>query len=234
MKLTKDDQDRLNAALMRSSTLVGEIPMTSDTPADMPTREEVAVSGDGTERPFDQQLQGYASFCESLGRNLEDIDKADLDMLAAKFRDAAFVVDQLTKLRDGKIASGWQLVPADRFAKVTAERDELRRAIMGAEPMPELRHGNFMEMARTLHAAREGAVARAEAAEAALATARVQYLREGMEKAAGIAKHYASIVKSHGSMPVDPYEAAECAANEIATSICAARPAIRTALPEVK
>jgi len=65
------------------------------------------------------------------------------------------------------------LADADALAEVQAlraERDDLRAAIFGSRDYwPDLRNGNFIEMAATLHAARKGALARAEAAEAELA-----------------------------------------------------------------
>lgn len=57
----------------------------------------------------------------------------------------------------------------DTIHVLNRENSELRRAIMGAEPMEDLRHGQFLEMAATLHAAVEGGRKRAEVAERKLA-----------------------------------------------------------------
>lgn len=60
---------------------------------------------------------------------------------------------------------------AARADKAETERDELRAAIFGSpDYAPDLRNGNFREMAETLHAARAGAVERAEIAESRLET----------------------------------------------------------------
>jgi len=63
------------------------------------------------EPDFVQSLQGFASMCESSGRT-GGMSPEDCDMVAGKLRDACFLIDTLQKLRDGKIALGWQLVPA--------------------------------------------------------------------------------------------------------------------------
>ena len=68
---------------------------------------------------FSGSLQSFASFCDSASRG-DGLDPDDLAMIASKFQDAAFVVDQLSKLRDGKIALGWQLVPPDHAAPLDA------------------------------------------------------------------------------------------------------------------
>jgi len=68
--------------------------------ADTPTSEADFVAG----------IQGFASMCESAARS-GGMGPSDCNMVAAKLRDAAFVVDQIQKLRDGKIALGWELRP---------------------------------------------------------------------------------------------------------------------------
>lgn len=60
---------------------------------------------------FVSGLQGFASMCESEARS-GGMGPDDCNMVAAKLRDVAFVVDQLQKLRDGKISCGWELRPA--------------------------------------------------------------------------------------------------------------------------
>lgn len=56
---------------------------------------------------------------------------------------------------------------AAEIARLAAERDELRAAIFGGKNYAaDLRNGNFVEMANTLHAAQTGGLARAEKAEA--------------------------------------------------------------------
>lgn len=55
----------------------------------------------------------------------------------------------------------------ERLAEVERECGRLECAIMEATPDPGVTHGQFLEMARTLHEARRYAVARAEAAEEA-------------------------------------------------------------------
>lgn len=65
-----------------------------------------------TDEPdFVQSLQGFASMCESSART-GGLSPDDCNMVAGKLRDASFLIDTLQKLRDGKIALGWQLVPA--------------------------------------------------------------------------------------------------------------------------
>lgn len=59
----------------------------------------------------------------------------------------------------------------ERAKAAEAERDEMRRAILGGEPYPSLKHGNFMEMVRDTERARLGALDRATRAEAKLADA---------------------------------------------------------------
>lgn len=49
---------------------------------------------------FLQSLQGFAAMCETYARDMTGLTADDLTMLADKFRDAAFVVDQLQKLRE--------------------------------------------------------------------------------------------------------------------------------------
>jgi len=63
------------------------------------------------EPDFVAGIQGFAAMCESEARS-GGMGPDDCNMIAAKLRDVAFVVDQLQKLRDGKIASGWELRPA--------------------------------------------------------------------------------------------------------------------------
>lgn len=60
---------------------------------------------------FIATLQGFASMCESSART-GGLSPDDCSMVAGKLRDACFLIDTLQKLRDGKIALGWQLVPA--------------------------------------------------------------------------------------------------------------------------
>jgi hypothetical protein len=63
----------------------------------------------------------------------------------------------------------------DVVNRLAAERDTLRAAIFGgANYASDLRTGNFVEMAQTLHAAQKGGLERAEKAEADLATARAE------------------------------------------------------------
>lgn len=54
------------------------------------------VEAANTQGTFVDGLQGFASFCESYSRDGK-LESSDLEMLAGKFRDAAFVVDQLQK-----------------------------------------------------------------------------------------------------------------------------------------
>ncbi|WP_323041115.1 hypothetical protein [Gemmobacter sp.] len=56
---------------------------------------------------------------------------------------------------------------AAEIVRLTSERDELRAAIFGGKNYAaDLRNGNFVEMANTLHVAQKGGLARAEKAEA--------------------------------------------------------------------
>lgn len=74
----------------------------------------------------------------------------------------------------GLSESGSAGVIADLVARLTRaerERDELRVAIMGGKADPSVTHGQFIEMAKSTEAARRGGLARAEAAEKALAAA---------------------------------------------------------------
>lgn len=76
------------------------------------------------------------------------------------------------------------IAAADAIERLERERDELRREVMGGEPdyanFPSLSHGNFIEMARSLHAACHGGRTRAVSAESELTTlrARVEMLRD--------------------------------------------------------
>ena len=64
-----------------------------------------------TDEPnFVQSLQGFAAMCESYAQ--DGIPADDCGMIAAKFRDAAFVVDQLQKLRDKN--GPYALIPTPR------------------------------------------------------------------------------------------------------------------------
>lgn len=52
-----------------------------------------------TETTFVESLQGFASFCEACIRDGK-MRPDDMELVIGKLRDAAFVVDQLTKHRD--------------------------------------------------------------------------------------------------------------------------------------
>lgn len=62
------------------------------------------------------------------------------------------------------------IIAADALLRLRDERDALRKAIMGDDPAPGLSNGCFVEMASDLELARQGALARATAAEAQLKT----------------------------------------------------------------
>jgi hypothetical protein len=85
----------------------------------------------------------------------------------------------LERLRDKLNASAEAEAARERQAE--RERDELRREIMQGEPDPsfKLANGNYVEMTRVLHAARQGAVSRAEAAEAEASTLRAKLEEAG-------------------------------------------------------
>jgi len=72
-----------------------------------------------------------------------------------------------------------ELLAAER-----AEKEELRRAIMGEEPDPDLQHGNFLEMAATLHRACDGARKRAEYAEQRLGQSEAELKQARADNAA--------------------------------------------------
>ncbi|KAB2675877.1 hypothetical protein F9K85_13275 [Brucella tritici] len=72
-----------------------------------------------------------------------------------------------------------ELLAAER-----AEKEALRRAIMGKEPAPELQHGNFLEMAATLHRACDGARKRAEYAEQRLGQSEAELKQARADNAA--------------------------------------------------
>src|SRR5690606_23921302 len=72
-----------------------------------------------------------------------------------------------------------ELLAAER-----AEKEELRRAIMGKEPDPDLQHGNFLEMAATLHRACDGARKRAEYAEQRLGQSEAELKQARADNAA--------------------------------------------------
>lgn len=78
----------------------------------------VAETGD-----YVMGLQGFASFCEA-HKNSGGIEAADCDMLAAKFRDCAFVVDQFQKFRDRL---------RTELAKQADEISDLKAIMMGEE-----------------------------------------------------------------------------------------------------
>jgi len=84
-------------------------------------------------------------------------------------------------------------VRAERIASLEAENAALRRAIMGREPDPSVSHGQFLEMARTLHDACDGGRIRAEAAEAALARLRVLAQNQGVMDANEITRLEAAL-----------------------------------------
>lgn len=92
-------------------------------------------------------------------------------------RELACISDiPLHKLGDAEFLRGQLAIGRSGFRdalenahELKKQVDELRRAIMGAEPMEDLRHGQFLEMAATLHAAVDGGRERAEAAERKLA-----------------------------------------------------------------
>lgn len=86
------------------------------------------------------------------------------------------------------------------IARLTAERDALRAAIFGgASYASDLRNGNFVEMAQTLHAAQKGGLARAEKAEAALATARAETAKWHAD--ANLMLGFAELAYEAGAMP---------------------------------
>lgn len=106
----------------------------------MPTpndEEREKLVATGAEQSFVEGLQGYASFCETLMRT-GSCDEWDWKAIAAKFRDAAFVIDQLEKLRDGKLAIGFRLVSAaeesDQAATISRLTAEVARKDAALEP----------------------------------------------------------------------------------------------------
>ena len=64
------------------------------------------------------------------------------------------------------------------------EKEELRRAIMGDEPGHDLQHGNFIEMAATLHRACDGGRKRAEYAEQRLGQSEAELKQARTDNAA--------------------------------------------------
>lgn len=88
----------------------------------MPTDDIVAPTD---EPDFVHSLQGFASMCESSGRT-GGMSPEDCEMVAGKLRDACFVIDELQKLRDGKMSLGWQLVPATALTERDAQIERLK------------------------------------------------------------------------------------------------------------
>lgn len=76
--------------------------------------DQVTVADGGS---FADGLRGFVSFCDSAARG-NGIDSTDMEMVASKFREAAFVIEQLTNLRDGRRALGWKFVPSSYDAAV--------------------------------------------------------------------------------------------------------------------
>jgi len=70
-----------------------------------------AVERAALEPDFVQSLQGFAAMCESYSRG-GAMSADDYAMIASKLRDAAFVIDSMTKHRDGQAALGYKFVAA--------------------------------------------------------------------------------------------------------------------------
>jgi hypothetical protein len=118
-------------------------PKTS-TPAAQGTVAEPMVST--VEPDFLKTLMGAASMAESEAKDETDEGKAwSLNFLAGKLRDAAFVIDQMTKLRDGQIALGYKLAPVEPTDEMLAATcDENGRMRLLEFTTPEERSKAFL------------------------------------------------------------------------------------------
>jgi len=120
-------------------------PMTkTSTPAAQGT---VAAAMTSTVEPdFLKTLMGAASMAESEAKDETDEGKVwSLNFLAGKLRDAAFVIDQMTKLRDGQIALGYKLVPVEPTDEMLAATcDESGRMRLLEFTTPEERSKAFL------------------------------------------------------------------------------------------
>jgi len=122
--------------------------------------------------PMDKTMREAADRIELLATTNEQLVATNEALTAElatceKYRDAYAECDKI----------GTQAVRdlETKLAELTRERDELRAAIFGSpDYAPDLRNGNFREMAETLIAAMQGGKARAEAAEATVATLTAQ------------------------------------------------------------
>lgn len=156
--------------------------------------EAVAVALKGQKLLFEQGVKSKSnSFAVRLSLDYENCAKKDAQ-IASDWEAAAYALTalraQLAEAKAGKEKLGrelnlarygqpdfsWQ-VHKEALAAANARADraeeEVRRlkaAIFGSENYaPDLKCGNFVEMAETLHAAQKGGLERAERAEAALA-----------------------------------------------------------------
>ncbi len=101
-----------------------------------------------------------------------------------------------------------ELLAAER-----AEKEELRLAIMGKEPAPDLQHGNFLEMAATLHRACDGARKRAEYAEQRLGQSEAELKQVRADNAAII--HDLNRIKDHETELVNDNAAKDARIKEL-------------------
>ena len=94
--------------------------------------------------------------------------------LAEVQADLTFMTENRNKWQDSATQRWFRIVEAEaRAGLVEAEVRSLKTAIFGSENYAhDLKCGNFVEMAQTLHAAQKGGLDRAERAEAALDKAR--------------------------------------------------------------
>ena len=154
----------------------------------------ICSSDDEDDFPSD----GSCIRCGSVPRNASGLCNTCLDEDAARLEntrpaptatDTGLVRYDLSMFGNGIVEmGGGAYVRADQavelLAAERAEKEELRRAIMGEEPDPDLQHGNFLEMAATLHLACDGARKRAEYAEQRLGQSEAELKQARADNAA--------------------------------------------------
>lgn len=155
----------------------------------------ICSSDDEDDFPSD----GSCIRCGSVPRNASGLCNTCLDEDAARLENTrpapAAPVDGLERYRPEPMSLGGMVRDPDGdyvtrsqaeelLAAERAKTEELRRAIMGKEPDPDLQHGNFLEMAATLHRACDGGLKRAEYAEQRLGQSEAELKQARADNAA--------------------------------------------------
>jgi len=157
----------------------GETPVLVYRPAPAATDTGLVTVGEvSTVRESVAAFAGHMLSCKLKPGDLLCLRSQAVELLAAKDKTIALAETTMIEMHQdlNKIEA--------ELAAERAEKEELRRAIMGKEPAPDLQHGNFLEMAATLHRACDGARKRAEYAEQRLGQSEAELKQARADNAA--------------------------------------------------